>query len=207
MAFGDPYATLPELKSRLGIGDATDDGRLTAALIAASDGIEQCTGRQFNDSGSVSARVFHPDSWDLVTVDDFSTTAGLVVATDADGDGVFEDTWAATDYELRPLNGTRNGRPGWPYDQIAVAGYRRFPCTHRPWGRRARAALQVTAQWGWAQVPPQIKEASLIVASEIFKLKDAPFGVAGMGEWGMIRVRQNPIATAMISPYAQVLVA
>ena len=34
-----------------------------------------------------------------------------------------------------------------------------------------------------------------------FKLKDAPFGVAGMAEWGVVRVRANPMAMAMIAPY------
>jgi hypothetical protein len=32
-------------------------------------------------------------------------------------------------------------------------------------------------------------------------LKDAPFGVAGFGEFGAVRVRNNPRAMALLQPY------
>lgn len=212
MALGDAYATLAELKARLGITDTADDARLTAALNTASRGIDHCCGRQFNDAGTASARVFVADTLNRADVDDFHSITGLIIATDTGNDGTYETVWAASDYELYPLGGVVEGETGWPYWQIRAVGSRQFPAgtPGRPaWRSLERAPVQVTARWGWAAVPAPIKEATLVIASEIFKLRDAPFGVAGFGDWGPVRVRANPIAYAMIRPYERypVLVA
>lgn len=200
MALGDPYASLVELKDRLGITDAAEDLKLAAALTTATDGIEHCCGRQFNDATSATARVFRADSARLLEVDDFSTTSGLLVATDANGDGVFEVSWPSSDYQLEPLNGVVHGRPGWPFWRVAAVGSRRFPC-----GRRA--TVQVTARWGWATVPPAIKESTLILSEDIFKLASTPFGAGGYGEFGRIRARENPHVMTRIYPYQHPLAA
>jgi hypothetical protein len=185
MALGDSYATLAELKNRLGITDTSDDTRLTEALASASRGIEDCTHRQFNLAASATARLYYPRYEDMATVDDIASTTGLIIETDAGGDGTFETTWSATDYELHPLNGVVDGRSGWPYRKIKAVD-RWFPvCTKR-------ASLRVTAVWGWAAVPAGVKEACLILAEDIFKLRDAPFGVGGYGEYGRIRAKENP---------------
>lgn len=203
MALGDPYATLTQLRDRMGLDDTADDARLTSALATVSRGIENVTGRQFNDAGSAAVRVLEPDSRTAVAVHDFSTTTGLVVSTDADGDGVFETTWTAADYELRPLNGIRSGLPGWPYDEIrAVGTSKRFPC-----GLPRRATVQVAARWGWAAVPAPVYEACLVVSAETVKLRDAVWGVAGYGDYGAIRVRNNPVAMGMLAPYCLPLIA
>lgn len=200
MALGDAYASLSALKKRLGIGDAdtVDDAALTDALDVASRGVESCTNRQFNDAGAASARVFKPGRAGITHVDDFSTTVGLVVATDGDGDGVFETTWAASDFEVEPLNGVVNGVPGWPFWRLRLAGQY---C--RPY------RFQVTARWGWAAIPSPVQEATLILAEDIFKTKDAPFGTGGYGEYGRIKARENPNVWLRICPYVRdaVLVA
>jgi hypothetical protein len=194
VALGDSYATLAELKSRLRITDTGDDTQLTAALATASRGIEHCTGRQFNDAGSATARVYPPDMGCWARVDDFHTVVGLVVKTDEDDDGTYETTWDAADYQLEPLNGIVDGQTGWPYNEILAIESRHF----RP-GRRA--TLQVTARWGWSAVPAPVKEATLILAEDIFKLRDTPFGVGGYAEYGRIRARQNPEVWNRIAPY------
>lgn len=203
MALGDSYATLTQLKGRLGIGDAADDEGLSAALSVASRGIEFCCQRQFNDAGSASARLYYVDSPRCAKVDDFHTTTGLVIETSDSGDGTFETTWSAsTDYELHPLNGIQDGQSGWPYRQVRAVD-RYFPVSVK------RAPLRVTARWGWASVPAPIKEACLILAEDIFKLKDSPFGAGGYGEYGRIRARENPNVWLRIGPYVRdaVLVA
>lgn len=203
MAIGDSYATLTQLKSYLKITDADDDSELTDALASASKGITKFCGRQFNKETSATARTYRPTHAGLAMVDDFHTTTGLVIAT-ADDDGVFDTTWTSADYELEPFNGVRDGEPGWPYWKIRVvdSSALSFPLA-------SRATLQVTAQWGWAAVPAPVKQACLILAAETFKLKDAPFGVAGFGDFGAVRVRDNPMAKAKLIPYRRnaVLVA
>lgn len=204
MALGDSYATLAELKTRLRIADNDDNDALTSALAVASRGVEACCNRQFNDAGSATARVFKPTAPTWSTVDDFSTSTGLVVAVDVGDDGTYETTWASTDYELWPLNGITGGQTGWPYSKIRVVGAGRyFPRYPR------RAVLQVTARWGWTAVPAPVKEAALILAEDLFKLRDTPFGVGGYGEYGRVRARENPNVWLRVSPYVRdaVLVA
>lgn len=198
MALGDNYATLAQLKDRLGISvsDTVDDLTLNDALSGASRGIESCCHRQFNDAGSESARVFYPKSGYLVRTDDFQSTAGLVIQTDPNRDAVFEITWTSASYELKPLNGIVDEQTGWPYSRIcAVPGTGlTFPCT-------GRASVKVTARWGWAAIPSPIKLATLILAEDLAKLKDLPFGSGGYGEWGRIKARENPNVMLRIAPY------
>lgn len=209
MALNDPYATTAELELRLrGEGAfepsvALNATELEDAVHSASRGIESVCGRQFNDAGSATARLYRPDSCSL-EVDDFHTLLGFVVATDDGGDGTYGTAWLSTDYELHPLNGIVDGQIGWPFNEIVPIGSHTFA----QYGR-GRASVRVTARWGWATVPKPIKTACLMAAVEIFKLKDTPFGVAGTSEWGTIRVRENPMVMKKLAPYIRtpVLVA
>lgn len=194
MALGARYATLAELKSRLGIPDTDDDGSLGPALDTASRGIEKHCDRQFNDADTATARLFYPRTSHLADVDDFHTTTGLIVETDGGDDGTFETTWSTSDYQLEPLNGIVDGETGWPKYQIRAVNGRTFPC-----GRRA--TLRVTARWGWAAVPAPVKEATLVLAEDVFKLKDSPFGSGGFSEFGRIRARANPHVVMLLNPY------
>lgn len=201
MALGDKYAELGALKLRLEMEQSVDDARLNAALAAASRGIEKFCGRQFNTAGSATARRFRPTSTALCLVDDFHAVTSI--ATDDGDTGTFGTTWSASDYELEPLNGVVDGEPGWPWWRIrAVGSSRRFYCYRR-------ATVQVTATWGWATVPAAVTEACLIAATELVRLKDTPFGVGGYGDFGIVRVRDNPFTARMLNPYRRdpVLVA
>ena len=221
MALLDSYATLADLKARLRIPTlvTTDDTILTDALKSASRSIEGATSRQFNvDGAGLTSRSFYATSPDVVFIDDVSTTTGLVIKTDNDDDGTFETTWSASDYLLRPLNGIENGVSGWAYSRIEAVGGMYFPVSGR-YGRtapvsreffgpiwpvvRRRPGVQVTATFGWPNVPENIRQACMILAEELFKLKDAPFGVAGWGQYGQIRVRENPKIAELLSQYTQ----
>lgn len=195
MALGDSYADLPALKARLRIDDATDDDLLTEALTVASRGIEHCTNRQFNDAGSASSRLFVTSTPGFAVTDDFSTTVGLVVETDTARDGGFATSWAVSDYQLLPLNGVVGGVPGWPYWRLRRSGTYAFPTCGE------RALLRVTARWGWAAVPTPVREATLILAEDLFKLRDLPFGAGGYSEYGRMKARENPNVWLRIAHY------
>jgi hypothetical protein len=202
MALGDTYALMDELKDYLNIKNTEFDARLDDALITSSRAIERYCGRHFNDAGSATARVFYPTRQKLALIDDFHTLTGLVVKTDETDDGTFEETWTSADYQLEPLNGIREGTTGWPWWMIrAVGDSRDFPVNEKK-----RATLEVTARWGWSAVPGPVKTACLIMAAETFKLATAPLGVAGMGEFGIVRVRDNRMATAKLEPYRRDIV-
>jgi hypothetical protein len=197
---GDNYATLAQLKTRLEITTDVHNDRLNAALAAASRGIEKFCNRQFNTASTPSARKFRPLGTTLCHVDDFQSLSSL--KTDDSNVGTFSTTWTAADYELEPLNGVVDGEAGWPYWRIVAVYSRWFPCFRR-------ATVEVTALWGWAAVPAPVVDACLIAAEEIFKLKDTPFGIGGYGDFGIVRVRDNPFTARMLNPYRRnpVLVA
>lgn len=194
MALGANYATDAELKTRLGISDSSEDAAIAAAMSTSSRNVEKYCRRQFNDAGSASARKFYPLSRDIVLVDDFHTTTGFELRTDDDDDGTYETVWATTDYQLEPLDGIRDGVPGWPYWKIRAVDLYDFRNNRRP-------HAQVTARWGWAAVPASVKEATLALAEEVFKMKDSPYGIAGFGEFGFVRVRENPKIVSMLKDY------
>src|SRR6267378_1938796 len=120
MALGDSYATLLQLKARLSISDTGDDAALVNALSAASRSIEGFCGRQFNDAGSASARVYYADDLVTITTEDFSTTAGLIVAFDFSNSGTYSTNIAAANYQLEPLNNIFDGTTGWPFYRIHI---------------------------------------------------------------------------------------
>lgn len=175
------YATLAELKAFVGIpsGDTLDDTVLQLALDSAAGQIEGYCDRVFTADSVATTRWYEATLGGYVTVDPISTTTGLVVATDDNGDGTAETTWTLnTDFRLEPINAAL-GSPPAPWTRLVALGTRWFPrLQYRP-------GVSVTAKFGWpGTVPPQIKEATLIQASRLFKRKDAPFGVAGSVEFG-----------------------
>jgi hypothetical protein len=197
MASGDPYATLALLKTRLGILDTNDDAALTNALGAASRDIEGWCGRQFNDYGTESARIYYPDDLVTVSVDDFQSSAGFALAVDFSNSGTYGTTITSSNYQLEPLNGVVDGTAGWPFYRIHMI-QTWAPIWYATIGY-PRASIQVTGRWGWAAVPNGITEACLMLAEETFKLKDAPYGV--QGGLGPTRIQDNPKVENLLERY------
>lgn len=174
------YATLTELKAFVGIPDVDtlDNTALTLALDAASGQVDGFCDRSFLADSSPTVRLYSPDLGGILTVDPISSTTGLVVATDDNADGTYETTWTlGTDFRLEPLNASAAAEP---WTRLVALGTRWFPrLPYRP-------GVSVTARFGWpgGTPPQQVKLATLIQASRLFKRKDAPFGVAGSVEFG-----------------------
>lgn len=203
------------LKTILGIpqSDTTDDDRLDMAAEAATQMIQAHCGRYFFATDTATARIFRADTPWLVEVDDISSTVDLVVKTDEDEDGVFETTWAAGDYQLEPLNGLLSGQ-NWPYTRLRAIKSREWPIDG------PQALIQITARWGWRNddptlaneyLPHPVQQAAEIQGVSLFKSADAPLGIAGFGDIGIMRLRQalHPVAMALLAPYRKdpVLVA
>lgn len=187
------YASLTEFKSYIGLTDTVDDAKLQDALVSASRSIEHFCRRAFWPSLTATARVFSPRASWLAVVDDFWTTTGLIIKTDTGDTGVFGTTLTSASYSLEPVNNIVDGEQGWPYYRL-IAVNNSWPCGSRP-------SIEVTAKWGWSQTPGPVKQACLYLAEETFKLKDSPFGVGGYGQFGIIQVRNNPMAARMLAPY------
>lgn len=199
MAIGDPYASLADIKDYLSIPatNTQNDVKLTSALDSASLEIERYCGRQFNLQPTATSRLYEPQSMRYVDVDDFANLSGFLVETDPGGLGQFLVQWQVTDTEVFPLNGMVDGQP-WPYHRIHSVMGLWFPMI----AFRRRATVRVTAQWGWPSVPAPIHQACIIQAAETYRLKDAPFGVAGMDQFGtVLKIGQNTMVSSRIDRY------
>lgn len=194
------YATLSELKTFVGIpvADTVDDTALQLALDAANLQVDGYTDRTFGADASPTVRWYTATESGQLMVDPISTTTGLVVATDENGDGTAETTWTInTDYRLEPINAVAAGEP---WTRIVALGTRWFPrLQYRP-------GVSVTARFGWpgGVAPAPVKLATLIQASRLFKRKDAPFGVAGSVEFGSEMRLLNEVdrdAQNLLRPY------
>jgi hypothetical protein len=209
---GRLYATLQTLKSRLGLAstDTADDYELHTACFAASRAVEQYCQRTFwrGDSDG-EARTFIPDDGYCVKLPPFCDLVSVVsLKADASGDGVFDTTWAASDYQLLPHN------PGAapelrPYTELKAVGTRTFPLPTAVLARDDR--VEITGVWGWPAVPYGVKQSALITAAEVFKSKSTFEAQMGFDEMAQFVLRRNPIARDLIKPYrhlrATVLVA
>jgi hypothetical protein len=193
---GGPYATRAALKARMGIADSNTarDTELDQRLISAATDINAWCHRQFGRAEDASTRRFYAGRSGVDT-HDFWTDEDLVITPYVNG--VAGTSWDTSTLELEPMDGIVNQTPGWPFNRI-VHPMGDHPLTramswsgHRIW---------VTAKWGWATVPENVVTANLMLAVADDKAKDAPFGVAGFGDYA-VRIRQNPMVEEKLKDY------
>lgn len=200
---GQFYTSVEEVKDRLNISDTASDFQLLASVQSAARAIESYCGRHFYPL--VEPRTYVPYDIYMLPVDDLVSVTSFKV--DRDGDGIFEETWVqGTDYELAIGPGEYNQNASGearPYTMArtinAMGGGLFFPYT---WEFSRLDRIQITGTWGWPQIPYGVREAAMQTASEIFKLKDSPFGMAGTSEFGMMRIpKENPYIEKLLCDY------
>jgi hypothetical protein len=201
MAITNGYTTRNQIKAalRIGTADTIDDELIDNCAGAASRLIDGYCNRKFWAVGSATARVYQADDSFYCSVDDISGTA-LTLQTSTYGNGVFDITWAVTDYQLEPLNADLDGIT-WAYDKIRAVGNYLFPTVNNNYG--SQALVKVTANFGWPAIPEPVTQATIIQASRLFKRYDSPLGVAGFGDMGAIRVSRalDPDVAQLVEPY------
>jgi len=207
MAISNGYATLAEIKQYLSITDSTDNDLLEHAVESASRSIDRIANRRFYADASASARSYRVSSPVILYLDDISSTSGLIVKTDDDGDGTFETTLTIdTDFVLDPLTAASLGRP---FTQVTVVSTSKtFPIFPGLLQNGLRPGVQVTAKWGWPEVPDDIRQACLILSADLYKRKDSPGGVIGLGDLGAVRM--SPLGrdvTNIVRAYQKIALA
>lgn len=197
------YVGAEEMKDRLGIAltDTSQDYALQTSIAASAGYLNEYCGRHFNRV--TETRTYQPTNiWEL-DVDDIVPGTAITLKVDQDGDGVFEDTWTqGTDYQLKlgrmSYNVNASGTPR-PYRKVQVLQSGKwFPYT---WPYTHLDRVQIATTWGWAAVPWQVAEGNRILAADLFKMKDAPFGIAGSADLGVIRIAANPWLVELLRPY------
>ena len=201
MAVTNGYCTQNQLKGFVGIptSDSVDNDLLDDAINAASRQIDAFCGRIFYAETSASARKFFTNDPYRLRVDDISTETGLVVKLDDDDDGTYEVTVASTEFQLLPINNVVGGILISPFYIVELfsGGSHEWPLDFS--SNRPRA--EVTAKWGFPSVPEPIRQATLMLASELFAMRNAPLGVAGVGDFGVVNIQQNREITRLIAPF------
>jgi hypothetical protein len=197
------YCTVQELRDQFGdSGSTLPLSLLERAINATSRAIDDYCDRRFWQDPTPVARTYSPDASTWAFVDDISTTTGLIVQVDDGLNGGFATTWTqGTDFVLRPSNAAADGKP-W-YKIVAVGG-RPFPCS------ATRDTLQVTARFGWTAIPDGVNQACVLRAAALFQRREATFGVAGFGEFGVVRItRRDADVIDLLAPFVRndVLVA
>src|SRR5258708_4826333 len=147
-------------------------------------------------------RTYVPHSIWQANVDDLVSVTSL--KTDPSGDGTFPVTWVqGTNFELATgpdsYNPMASGEQK-PYRTIHVIGGGTlfFPFV---WPLYRADRIQIVGTFGWPKVPWAVKQASLLLATDLFKLKDAPFGVQGFADFGVINVRTGSQVEFLLTPY------
>ena len=207
MAITNGYATLTQIKNYMSISDNTDNDLLEDLIESASRSIDRIANRRFYLDAAASARLYRAYSDIFVYVDDIGTTSSLVVATDENGNGTYSKTLTLnTDYILDPLTAPSLNRP---YTQLTmVSNTETWPIFPGLTQNGLRPGVQVTARWGWPSVPDDINMACLILTADLYKRKDAPGGILGLGDLGVVRM--SPIGrdvTAMVRAYKKEVIA
>jgi hypothetical protein len=190
MTISNGYASLAELREKLSLTAANTaaNTQLERLIETGSRTAENICGRRFY--AVAQTRYYTADDGYEIEIDDLTGTP--TIKTDDDGDGVYETTWAATDYNLKYGNDYNAALDGKPYTNIEVSGRgtNAFPVG-------VKKAVLVYGNYGYSSGtnaatarPQPIADAVLLAAERVYKRKDAPLGVAGSPALGqqMIRV-------------------
>src|SRR5512139_1354571 len=196
MAITNGYCTLAQFRQRFGI-TTNDDARDTdfeLLIQAASRRIDRHCNRVFYAGTAGTVRYYTAESTERCYIDDCDTATALV--TDDDGDGTYENTWAATDYVLLPVDSLY----GWPFTYIEIAEYGDYT-----FPRHVRNGVKLTGTFGWAAVPDEVREACLLLANRWWQRRAAPFGVAGANEFGapVIVTKMDPDVIDLLTSYVR----
>lgn len=188
------YATREELKKTLNLtGTTYGDQDISLALNAATQAINNHTGRSFKLGSPGESRTYRPVSADYLLIDDVTAVTAVQSGTTA--------LALTTDYTLEPV---RVARPGPPYDVLRAApiigGFGAFGQAHS-WG-----TVTVTGTYGWPTVPHPIKQAAMILASRYLqRSRSAPFAILTFGDGGEAArlTRSDPDVAMLLSPYTR----
>lgn len=162
----------------------TDDTVKQRALDAAEAMIDNFCQRSFVVASASSTRYYSPknDTSAFLPIHDATTVTAVTV-----------NGSATTSYQTMPRNLISWSGRVRPIDSLLATGGYWYWYNDQP-------LIAVTATFGWAATPPQVIEATKIIAKDIIQQRNNNSGVAGFGEYGAIGVRMNRIAMDMLGP-------
>lgn len=176
MAIGDPYNSRADFKAALDITSDEEDAWIDKCLAAAAKAIERRSGwptfwntitpvvRSVPLLGKVRRVNSTGYSYDkLLLREGIASRTGFLVGT-------------STTAVLMPEDAIDDGTPA---DAIRLS---------RGSASSGTGFMDITAVWGWPEVPSDIVWAHHMQAQRLYGRKGSPEGIAGNAEWGLTRI-------------------
>ncbi len=196
------YLAEQELRDYLQDPSTTaESSQITDAIASASRLVDAYCGRFFYQETAPRTQYVSPNPNNLwiLGIDDLSTLTGLDVTAQWANTSNYNETWnIGTDFIAEPINQQQDGIQGWPYTFLRALGPKVWPFQYLDF---YRDTVKITGTWGWLAVPAPVKQATKILAAQYYKLGGAPFGVAGFGTFGDIRVKDIPQVMTLLKDY------
>lgn len=190
MAVTNGYCASADLQAWLQspAGDVATAAVLDTVVTSVSRWIDNYCGQKFWLDPTPVARTFTVTNRYAMSFDgDGIGDSTITVRSDSSGDGVFETTWSASDYQLTPPNAPTAGAEPRAWTGLRAVGAKTMPIPYTSLLARTDR-LQITAKWGWPAIPAQVTQACLMQSARTLKRRYSPEGVAGFGEFGAVRV-------------------
>lgn len=192
------YTTVVDLARYMTVDSTTYNDDLATAINTASRQIDGYCGRFFyaaSGVGHYDYKYYYSADLTVLLINDCITINQVALSTGANQ--TYNTVVPATGYVEEPLNGYADGLIGWPITRLRFTNDYMLPTQWQQYPN-----VRIYARWGWLETPEPVKQSCLIMAAEIFKLREAPFGVAGFADYGAVRVgKMSPQAVALLSPY------
>ncbi|QDP46750.1 MAG: hypothetical protein Tp156SUR915002_40 [Prokaryotic dsDNA virus sp.] len=197
------YVSTADLKNYIGLTGSGQDTNISNAIQSASRQIDRICGRRFFQDATANAKTFTPKSNLFLETPDISTTTGLIVKLDTTDNGSYDKTLTIdTDFIVMPTNprvlGSGAGEHE-PYTEIRILNTR----SSERFDPDIINNVQITAKFGFAIIPEDIKQATLIQGLRLFKRKDTPFNVFGNETTGTIELfnKFDPDAMSLLKNF------
>lgn len=203
MPVTDSYMPPADYRAHYGKLDGSKDAQIEVVLEATSRYMDWRLNRFFTKDDAAVARVLTPGldallgyNGEMFTPDIVSVTS---IKVDEDRDGSFADetAFALGDYQLRPVNAPYGPEPR-PYTQILLP----YWSTKSEWNEGY--PVEITAVWGWPDVPKAIALACGRLANIWFgEGAWATRRINDLGEVMSLSKKASDILDELMTPYAR----
>lgn len=158
----DQLCTTAQVKTRIGITDATDDALISEVIDQVSDEIQQFTGRKLVAEAATTYYLDTTIGHSIAIPRGIRAVSSMgIAATDQPDDG--SGTYLAvtlTDILLRPASIER--KPGWPATELRLKS---GPIDTRLPLRTAANGAKIVGDFGFATTPPAVVRIALEAAA------------------------------------------
>lgn len=166
---------------------AVESSLRLAALTAAERLVDEYCQRTFTVASGSSARLYVPNGSDVQRIHDCTAVSAITL------DGA---TITSANYQLEPTAVSWSGQSR-PYEQV------RYLLGAWIGATPGKAAVSVTATWGWAAVPADVVEAVKIAGKDILAQRRTVGNMATVGDFGG-SVRLNTYVRQLLAPLRRV---